>query len=433
MKRVLQKTKNGIIKASREVNEKWKKVKISSKLTMMYSTMVFFTMFIFAVLAIVTVLVYIKIDNNAIIKSTANAVVNSIETKADLNDEAWKNFSFQKDIYIIIYCEDDVYYKSDGISGKFIKELNTSKIDKIMRTEEEGHARYINKRIELDDSNVYIVQIIKTMKSEYTLLWVSFIVISVLLVLGVGASILIGYFMNRRVLGPISAMTKDSLRKQTQFISDASHELKTPITVILAHAEMLKKWAKDDKTALDKSIDNIEKEALNMAELTERLLILAKSDAKTLKTKCEPFDLDELINDIAEETKLLACKKKIIVGTNEKLNVNSDRQSLKELLRIILDNSIKYTNENGVIRLDSKVTDNSLIISVHDNGIGIRTEDLEKIFDRFYCADSSRNKKKSGNGLGLSIARILASELGFEIKVESQEGAWSKFTLSKNL
>ena len=293
-----------------------------------------------------------------------------------------------------------------------------------------------------------------------------------LLFIGVGISTFVGRRLSKRLLKPIGTMAKNANNiqlsgvsserlslsgkkdevndlgetinemldriesyssAQTRFVSDASHELRTPITVILSYAEMLKKWAKDDKDALEKSIDSIEKEALNMKALIERLLLLAKSDSNRLAINNQPFEVCEFIAEIFEETAFVAGERKVELISNDKLILNSDRHRLKELLRVILDNAVKYTSENGRIKISSTAADKELKIVICDDGIGIKEEDLSKIFDRFFCAETSRNKKKSGNGLGLSIAKALADELGFQLNAESREGQYTKFILTKAL
>ncbi len=224
---------------------------------------------------------------------------------------------------------------------------------------------------------------------------------------------------------------QDSYEKQKQFVSDASHELRTPIAVIQGYANLLSRWGKDDKDVLEESILAIKDESDNMKDLVEKLLFLARADKHTQKIDKKEFDLSNLIENICKETKLIDSNHTISSNTEENLVIFADSKLLKQALRILVDNSIKYTPETGYINISAFSEKDEIIIRVADTGMGIPTKDIPHIFDRFYRVDESRSKRdeKGGTGLGLSIAKWIVDTHKGTISVESSLGEGSCFTV----
>ena len=213
---------------------------------------------------------------------------------------------------------------------------------------------------------------------------------------------------------------QSSYEIQNQFVSDASHELRTPIAVIKGYAGMLHRWGKDDKEVLEESITAIKGESENMQQLVEKLLFLARSDNNTQKMEVEQFYINEVVEEIIKETKLIDLDHEISTNINESVAIYADRKFLKQALRIFIDNSIKYTPKGGTIKLNSYVKKNNLVLEIVDNGIGIPKDDLPYIFNRFYRCDKSRTKESGGSGLGLSIAKWIIGKHNGSIVVESK-------------
>ncbi|WP_406542461.1 sensor histidine kinase [Clostridium ljungdahlii] len=213
---------------------------------------------------------------------------------------------------------------------------------------------------------------------------------------------------------------QSSIEKQNQFVSDASHELRTPISVIQGYANMLDRWGKDDKDVLEESIDAIKSESKSMKDLIEKLLFLARGDKNTEKVEKENFMMNELIDEIVKETKLIDDVHKIENEHNDEFSINADKKLIKEAIRIFIDNSIKYTEKGEGIKIDSYKREKEAIITIADNGTGISKEDLPHIFDRFYRADKSRTKSSGGTGLGLSISKWIIDKHNGKIHVWSE-------------
>ena len=220
-----------------------------------------------------------------------------------------------------------------------------------------------------------------------------------------------------------------SFNKQSQFISDVSHELRTPISVISGYAGLLDRWGKDDIETCNKSIQAIKNETKNMNELVSKLLYITKADTGKINIKKTKINVQELINEIIEETKIIEVGRNIYSSSNEVCYIEADISNIKELIRIFIDNAIKYTNKDGKIDIFSLKDNGKIHINVKDNGIGISKEEQENIFDRFYRVDKSRNKETGGVGLGLAIAKSIANINGAEIKLESELGKGSNFVL----
>lgn len=221
-----------------------------------------------------------------------------------------------------------------------------------------------------------------------------------------------------------------SVEQQNRFTSDASHELRTPIAIIRGYADLLDRWGKDDRQILEESVTAIKSEAESMNALLEKLLFLARSDKRAQKIEKQPFPLHEVIDEILRETRLIDPNHQIESDTNEDISLVADRKLIKEAVRIFLENSIKFTPQGGVIRLNAYRKNQTVIISVEDSGIGIAKEDLPHIFDRFYRSDRSRTKASGGTGLGLAIAKWIIDNHGGKIQVWSAPDAGTAVRIS---
>lgn len=218
-----------------------------------------------------------------------------------------------------------------------------------------------------------------------------------------------------------------SYNSQKQFVSDASHELRTPIAVIQGYASMLERWGKTDKDVLDEGITAISQETASMKELVERLLFLARHDKKTLMLEMEVFDPAEIMSAVHRDAKLLSTTHEFSLSPLEHSSVRADKGMIRQLMRILVDNAIKYTPPGGKITLGMSVKGDECILSVTDTGQGMSAEELPRIFDRFYRSDKARKAQSSGHGLGLSIARIIVVAHGGKLTVRSKEGIGTTF------
>lgn len=218
-----------------------------------------------------------------------------------------------------------------------------------------------------------------------------------------------------------------SFQKQNQFVSDASHELRTPIAVIQGYANLINRWGKSDPDILQESIDSILTETEHMGALIRQLLFLAKSDQSKLNMQKKPMFLNEVAGEMVREISMLHENRKITFAEEAEVEIYADDDLMKQLLWIYGENALKYSSETDEIEIRVWKDQKYGYVSVKDQGIGIGEEDLKKIFDRFYRVDKSRSKEISGTGLGLSIAKWIVDSHEGEIYVESKIGEGSVF------
>lgn len=229
-------------------------------------------------------------------------------------------------------------------------------------------------------------------------------------------------------INSLLARINESYRLQARFVSDASHELRTPIAAVQGYANLLDRWGKNDPDVLQESIDAIKEEAADMKDLVEQLLFLARGDNNTMHLQIERFDLGAFVESIHAETEMING------GHVFKLQVApafilADRGLIKQAARILIDNAIKYTPAGGEISLSVTNRAGRVYFTVQDSGIGIPPADIPHIFDRFYRADESRARATGGTGLGLSIAKWVAERHGGHLEVLSREDFGSRISL----
>lgn len=227
----------------------------------------------------------------------------------------------------------------------------------------------------------------------------------------------------------MSENLKSHIERQKRFISDASHELVTPITVINGHADLLLRRWREQPEILDNELVIIKSEALRMNELVEGLLLLARSDSKKQVYKFERIELNKLILESVSDAKIIFPDFEFKTTLQDNVEIMCDELSVRQVLRIILSNAVKYSGSSRQIIISTSKTHSLVNITVTDFGIGIKEEHLPFIFDRFYRVDDSRSKKTGSSGLGLAIAKEIVTAHGGELNVVSEPGSGSKFTV----
>jgi signal transduction histidine kinase len=213
---------------------------------------------------------------------------------------------------------------------------------------------------------------------------------------------------------------RDTMRQQSRFVNDASHELRTPIAVIQGYANMLDRWGKTDEKILDESITAIKNEADHMNYLVEQLLFLARGDAGRTSLSRQSVTTDAFIRDIYEESLMIDEKHRYRLKEGEASEVSVDPGLMKQAVRILIDNAAKYTPEGEEIILSYGKTDKGrAYLQVQDLGRGISESELPHIYERFFRADDVR--ASAGTGLGLSIAKWIVDKHGGHFEVLSRK------------
>jgi two-component system sensor histidine kinase CiaH len=240
-----------------------------------------------------------------------------------------------------------------------------------------------------------------------------------------------GFVLSGRVLRPI----KVAMDSQRTFIADASHELRTPVAVVRTNAELLERHmasGSDEARLRDSSaVDDILSESERLGKMVDQMLTLAQADAGEMSLSRSEVALDELTEQVGRSMKALAGARSVSLDTqaNGRVQVNGDPARLHELLVILTDNAIKYTDAGGSVALAVNRQPKRATIEVADTGRGIPAESLSHIFDRFYRVDKARSRDSGGTGLGLAIARQIVDAHGGTIRIESEVGKGTKVTV----
>ena len=246
-----------------------------------------------------------------------------------------------------------------------------------------------------------------------------------LVLLGSGMAALLlatvgGLVVANRALRPV----QQSWQRQQGFVADASHELRTPLAIVRADAEVLLRAANRPVAENRDLVEDIVKETDHLSGLVTDMLTLTRLDAGRLPLEREEFNASELLEDVATQTRRLLLDRRVAVKIEAPavLSVTADRERILQVLRILVDNSQRYTPDGGTIGLGARRSGNGAVLSVVDTGAGIAAKDMGHVFDRFYRVDRSRARTTGGAGLGLAIARGIVEAHGGTLQIDSSPG-----------
>ncbi|OMF85706.1 HAMP domain-containing sensor histidine kinase [Paenibacillus sp. FSL R7-0273] len=224
-----------------------------------------------------------------------------------------------------------------------------------------------------------------------------------------------------------------SFDQQRRFVADASHELKTPLAIIEGHTHMIQRWGKQSPEVLEESLGFMMDEAGRMRQLIAQLLLLAETEEPVQEGTGEECEVQQVLHELLPQTVHVGPGVTLSAGeagNTGPLMVRMPAGACYQVLRNIVENALKYTPEGGSVHIAYQADPDRVIVSVTDTGIGISSEQLPHIFDRFYRAEGSRSRAKGGSGLGLAIAKAIMERYGGSIAIESIEGAGTKAVLS---
>lgn len=219
---------------------------------------------------------------------------------------------------------------------------------------------------------------------------------------------------------------KTAFERQRQFISNAGHELKTPITIIAANSDVLHSEIGDNKW-----LSYIQNQNERMAALVNDLLTLAHTDEDSQKPQLERFDFSGACVDCALEFESIAYEggKTFLTDIQKDILINGNEPMMKQLLYILIDNALKHSDQNGEVRVTLKRMGYKAVLEVYNTGEGVPPEERDKIFERFYRSDSSRSRETGGYGLGLAIGKSIVELHKGKITVQSEQGKWTRFII----
>ncbi|MCL2370160.1 MAG: ATP-binding protein [Firmicutes bacterium] len=232
--------------------------------------------------------------------------------------------------------------------------------------------------------------------------------------------------LTNRINGMLDTIERAFVR-QRNFVTDSSHELRTPIAVLQGYANLLKRWGTEKPDVLEESVEAIYRESHNMQRIVEQLSMLARLGWAELKKTT--FYVGDPLEEVVTGYKMTASKHNITYNQKTAPPISADKHLLVQAVRAIIDNAVKYTPEGGDITVNSYADNDDVVIEVVDTGEGISKEDLPKVFGRFYRCDKARERKSGSSGLGLSIARSIIDLHHGTISAESQLGVGSKFII----
>ena len=305
--------------------------------------------------------------------------------------------------YKTVYGEDNIAEETLSSIAKTVAERQSDITDRV------GDVYYKSRRL-ANKTAVYVAD----MSEDAARFRSALLKTLILLAVAFGALAGIVWVLSSKVFEPI----KRILAKQKQFISDASHELKTPVAIISANADVVKT---DDNAQY---IDSIKKQVERLNFLVSDLLTLARLDEGNVKSISENFNLSDEITQTALPFDAVAFEKgkTLLCEIEPNIYYYGAKDDVKKILNILLDNAVKYAADGGKIAVSLKKTGGKCELTVANDGSLIREEDSQKIFERFYRGDLSRSRESGGNGLGLSIAKSIATANRWEITAKSVYG-----------
>jgi signal transduction histidine kinase len=260
--------------------------------------------------------------------------------------------------------------------------------------------------------------------------WLIFILVGLTVIFS-SCALWVGRLMSKRAMVPII----QSYTRHREFVADASHELRTPLSVLLSSLDALELEEGEHDEFSGRVMSNMKDEVKRMTHLVGDLLTIARSDSGKIELQKDLFDIYTYVEKTIEAMEPLASAKNISIHlqAQDQITMYGDAEKIRQLLYILLDNAIKYSPEYGKVRVELTATyaerNGMLQLSVEDTGPGIKPEDYDRIFDRFYRADKSRSRQVGGHGLGLAIAKWIVEAHVGTITVSSSQSGGSRFII----
>lgn len=316
------------------------------------------------------------------------------------------------------------------IYDQYIKNINfaTDNLEKIENISFNENYQYRSLTFEIVvDGQAQYIQLLVSVDAENNIIHNFFNILVLGIVVTITLSIIASYLLSKRAIKPII----HSWEKQTEFVQNASHELRTPLTIIQAKQELL--LSEPNKKIIEKSEDiNLTlKETRRLAKLIKDLMLLARADSNEVQIEKQETNMDAFIQEAVSPYIDFAKmqEKEIVLNLNCPKAIEIDRNRIHQVLLILLDNSIKYTETGDKIEINSYLKEGKCVIEIKDTGIGISEEGLKHIFERFYREDKARSRETGGTGLGLSIAHFITELHGGNIKVNHNQPKGTIITL----
>lgn len=440
---------------------------ISFRITAIYAALFFAGLVAVTSATMIYVRYYIHQQSRNQLEYISAVIDDSVQSVSDFSTTNLYNIAqMNNNIDIVLWDGTGQIYTSDA--DNLVAFPLDSRLEKMMQNTFDGK-EYLtySHRLVLDGDHLYTLQIIKDPEKDnaflQALFWIMLLIDCISLVL----SYFTGFILSKRALTPIDKIIEQakkfsasnlkdrividgpddeikrladtfnelieriehSYERQNRFALDASHELATPLAVIKGYVDLIDRWGKDDRAVLDEGIDAIKKEIASMTRLLDTLLTLSKSDNDLIKIEKSTFALDELMVEVVKECKIITPQQKIDFGKNDHVEIFADQRLIKQMVRALIDNAIKYSGSHGDIIIQVEKLRENASISIIDHGIGIPQKELPFIFERFYRVDKARSRSLGGTGLGLSFVKWIVNIHGGSISVRSKQRIITRFDI----
>ncbi len=316
-------------------------------------------------------------------------------------------------VYYIKINGSNIIDSSDNMTD----EINEYALIISNKNKEEGIINnYIYKiRKQMNSNNIYEIYLVESSDSIKSINVVIVVAITFTCLM-IGLIYLLSWYISKLIIKPV----EDTFDKQVEFISDASHELKTPLAVIQANADVL-----EGEIGNNKWLSYIQNETDNMSKLINEMLLLTKNDNIDSIRKPEEFNLSDEINFVTSSFESMAYEKEVNIKTDIDDNIITNKfnkDDIDHILSTLIDNAIKHTDKKKKVMVEMKKYKDHITINIKNEGEEIPIEEREKIFDRFYRIDKSRNRNEKRYGLGLAIAKSMVLKNNGTISVDCRDG-----------
>ncbi|CRK83750.1 two-component sensor histidine kinase [Neobacillus massiliamazoniensis] len=446
-----------------------------TKLVLGGSTAIFFTFFLFSFLEYHSVSNWMLKREESAVNRTITDIATFYKEKGDSlslkdisNSEEFLRKMNDKDQLIRVYDQHGTIVVSDK-NGEFsVLEPTPAKAMETEKVLEEGNeeiiARYPLEGGAFSGTLEIVRQLNSYNKMMDQLFWV-------MTIFGIGAIILSavsGYILAKQLLKPVRDLTQAMIRikkngfqgrmviyrqkdelaglaivfnemmdeieksfqQQKQFVEDASHELRTPVSILEGHLSLLNRWGKKDPAILDESLEASLFELSRLKKLIVDLLELTRAE-NNRSLMVEKANIDKILHQLIKNLEMIHpdIQFKLTIDRILPFAMISE-QHLQQILIILIDNAIKYSKENKDIQISAEQAGSEILLSVIDNGIGIPADQVHEVFNRFYRVDKARSRENGGIGLGLSIAKRLIEKYNGSISINSKEGIGTKVSMT---
>ncbi|MDE6870243.1 MAG: HAMP domain-containing histidine kinase [Clostridia bacterium] len=365
-------------------------------------------------------------------------LVSRVQTLTDVENDLLKAAAgpyFQSDNFIYVVEVDNheptTYYSPDYFTREEIQAVVKKVTDKkaesgSFNTESKRRYMYISTAVKESGKDATKYTIIDYTKS-YNYLQIMSITLTCICIVGMLIIFLFYYYFAKHAIEPV----KQSFLRQQELIANASHELKTPLTVVRTNLELIQSDPSSTVEDNQKWIDSAGYQLGRMQSLILDMLELTKYESNKINTQREDLVINDIVEGMTLSFEAICYEKSITLdyAADENIKVSASVAEIEKIVGILLDNAVKYTPQNGKMSLQLQKTRRYAVITLTNTGEGIPQEKIDHIFDRFYKVDSSHKDTGNSFGLGLSIAKSIVDSLKGRIKCESQLGEYTRFTV----